>query len=83
MSKQEYTPESAAIGVEQAISSFRGRWKLVILFHLFGGNMLRFSDLERAKGRFPEDAHAAAQTVGARWHGQADRACPGPAKGRV
>src|SRR6266404_8742941 len=48
MSKQEYTPESAAIGVEQAISSFGGRWKLVILFHLFGGNMLRFSDLERA-----------------------------------
>ena len=25
-----------------------GRWKLVILFHLFGGKMLRFSDLERA-----------------------------------
>ena len=48
MSKQEYTPESAAIGVEQAISSFGGRWKLVILFHLFGGNVLRFSDLERA-----------------------------------
>lgn len=25
-----------------------GRWKLGILFHLFGGNVLRFSDLERA-----------------------------------
>ncbi len=25
-----------------------GRWKLVILFHLFGGTLLRFSDLERA-----------------------------------
>ena len=25
-----------------------GRWKLVILFHLFGGKTLRFSDLERA-----------------------------------
>ncbi len=25
-----------------------GRWKLVILFHLFGGRLLRFSDLERA-----------------------------------
>ena len=24
-----------------------GRWKLVILFHLFGGKTLRFSDLER------------------------------------
>lgn len=25
-----------------------GKWKLVILFHLFGGSRLRFSDLERA-----------------------------------
>ena len=25
-----------------------GRWKLVILFHLFGGKLLRFSDPERA-----------------------------------
>lgn len=25
-----------------------GRWKLVILFHLFGGKLLRFSELERA-----------------------------------
>ncbi len=25
-----------------------GRWKLMILFHLFGGKMLRFSDLEQA-----------------------------------
>ena len=25
-----------------------GRWKLVILFHLFGGKILRFSELERA-----------------------------------
>jgi len=25
-----------------------GRWKLVILFHLFSGKLLRFSDLERA-----------------------------------
>ena len=25
-----------------------GRWKLTILFHLFGGQVLRFSDLERA-----------------------------------
>ena len=25
-----------------------GRWKLVILFHLFGGKTLRFSDLDRA-----------------------------------
>lgn len=25
-----------------------GRWKLAILFHLFGGRIMRFSDLERA-----------------------------------
>lgn len=25
-----------------------GRWKLLILFNLFGGQVLRFSDLERA-----------------------------------
>lgn len=43
-----YTRESAAKGVETALKLLEGRWKLVILFHLFGGNILRFSDLERA-----------------------------------
>jgi DNA-binding HxlR family transcriptional regulator len=43
-----YTPVTAAGGVEQAFKFLEGRWKLVILFHLFGGNVLRFSDLERA-----------------------------------
>ena len=43
-----YTPETAAVGIDRAISIFEGRWKLVILFHLFGGKVLRFSDLERA-----------------------------------
>src|SRR3984893_17204766 len=43
-----YTPVTAAGGVEQAFKFLEGRWKLVILFHLFGGNMLRFSELERA-----------------------------------
>jgi DNA-binding HxlR family transcriptional regulator len=43
-----YTPASAASGVEQALKVLEGRWKLVILFHLFGGNLLRFSELERA-----------------------------------
>lgn len=42
------TRESAASGVEQALKLLEGRWKLVILFHLFGGRVLRFSDLERA-----------------------------------
>jgi DNA-binding HxlR family transcriptional regulator len=44
----EYTPLTAANGVEQAFKMLEGRWKLMILFHLFGGTMLRFSALERA-----------------------------------
>ena len=44
----EYTPVTAANGVEQAFKMLEGRWKLMILFHLFGGTMRRFSDLERA-----------------------------------
>ena len=44
----EHTPATAASGVEQAFKFLEGRWKLMILFHLFGGKMLRFSDLERA-----------------------------------
>lgn len=47
-SKQSYTPASAASGVEDVLRILEGRWKLVILFHLFGGNVLRFSVLERA-----------------------------------
>jgi DNA-binding HxlR family transcriptional regulator len=34
--------------VEQAFRVLEGRWKLLILFHLFGGKILRFSELERA-----------------------------------
>ena len=43
-----YTRETAAEGVENALKMLEGRWKLVILFHLFGGQVMRFSDLERA-----------------------------------
>jgi DNA-binding HxlR family transcriptional regulator len=46
--KEPYTPASAAEGVEQTIKILEGRWKLLILFHLFGGKLLRFSELERA-----------------------------------
>ena len=42
-----YTVDTAADGVEQAIRVLEGRWKLLILFRLFGGNLLRFSELER------------------------------------
>jgi DNA-binding HxlR family transcriptional regulator len=38
---------TGAAGVEAAIKLIDGRWKLIILFHLFGGKTRRFSDLER------------------------------------
>lgn len=47
MGKHEHTPASAADGVTRAIQMLEGRWKLVLLFHLFGGKTLRFSELER------------------------------------
>src|SRR5256886_16210478 len=45
---EKLTPVTAAQGVEKALKILEGRWKVVILFHLFGGKVLRFSDLERA-----------------------------------
>ena len=51
---KHYTPNSAAIGVEDAMKHLEGRWKLVILFHLFGGKVLRFSELERAIPRITQ-----------------------------
>jgi DNA-binding HxlR family transcriptional regulator len=44
----KWTAETAAAGVIDALSVFEGRWKLEIMFRLFGGKVLRFSDLERA-----------------------------------
>jgi DNA-binding HxlR family transcriptional regulator len=47
-SKELYpTPNAGAAGVEDVLRILEGRWKLVILFHLFGGEVLRFSELER------------------------------------
>jgi DNA-binding HxlR family transcriptional regulator len=46
--QSKWSEASAARGVEDAISVFEGRWKLEIMFRLFGGKVLRFSDLERA-----------------------------------
>src|SRR6266481_626142 len=45
---KRYTPTSAAADVEAALRLLEGRWKLLIPFHLFGGKVMRFSDLERA-----------------------------------
>jgi DNA-binding HxlR family transcriptional regulator len=50
----ELTPTSAAREVENALKILEGRWKLVILFQLFGGKVLRFSDLERAIPRISQ-----------------------------
>src|SRR6186997_911259 len=55
--KVQYTPKSkhvdltlqaAAQSVQNVIRVLEGRWKLVILFQLFGANVRRFSELERA-----------------------------------
>ena len=42
-----YTPESAASGVEHVLRLLEGRWKLIILFHLFDGKVQRYSDFEK------------------------------------
>src|SRR5689334_11895956 len=44
----DVTPQMAATGVETALRMLEGRWKMVIIFHLFDGGILRFSELERA-----------------------------------
>ena len=46
--RKAYTPGTAASDVEATLRLLEGRWKLVILFHLFGGQVKRFSELERA-----------------------------------
>jgi DNA-binding HxlR family transcriptional regulator len=42
------TPGIASAGVQEALKVLEGRWKLTILFELFNGKTLRFSELERA-----------------------------------
>lgn len=42
-----YTPTSAASDVENVLKMLEGRWKLIILFHLFDGNVQRYSDFEK------------------------------------
>src|SRR5258705_6380772 len=43
-----WTRETAADGIEAALAIVAGRWKLRILFQLFGGRVQRFSELERS-----------------------------------
>ena len=43
----DVTPEMAASGMEAAFRMLEGRWKMVIIFHLFDKSVLRFSELQR------------------------------------
>jgi DNA-binding HxlR family transcriptional regulator len=43
----DVTPDMAAAGIETALRMLEGRWKMVIIFHLFDRLTLRFSELER------------------------------------
>ena len=42
-----YTPATAAGDVENVLKMLEGRWKLIILFHLFDGKVQRYSDFEK------------------------------------
>ena len=44
----DVTPDMAARGIDDAFRILEGRWKMVIIFHLFARGTLRFSELERA-----------------------------------
>jgi len=44
----DVTPDMAASGVEDAFRILEGRWKMVVIFHLFSRGTLRFSELEKA-----------------------------------
>lgn len=46
--KWDLTPLTAAQAVTEALEFLEGRWKLTILFQLFGGNVRRFTALEKA-----------------------------------
>jgi DNA-binding HxlR family transcriptional regulator len=45
---EDVTPDMAARGIEEAFRMLEGRWKMVIIFHLFARGILRFSQLQKA-----------------------------------
>ena len=45
---EDVTPDMAADGIETAFRMLEGRWKMVIIFHLFDKGTMRFSELEKA-----------------------------------
>jgi DNA-binding HxlR family transcriptional regulator len=46
--QQLSTPECSIGELEEALKVLEGRWKILILFHLFRAPVLRFSELRRA-----------------------------------
>jgi DNA-binding HxlR family transcriptional regulator len=46
--KQTFTQTCSIVELEEALKVLEGRWKILILFHLFSAPMLRFSELRRA-----------------------------------
>jgi hypothetical protein len=58
------TPTAAARGVEDALKILEGHWKLVILFHLFGGKAPLLGAATGDSRDLSEDAHPASF---ARW----------------
>lgn len=42
-----YTPSTAAADVQDVIKLLEGRWKLMLLFHLFDGKVQRYSDFDK------------------------------------
>ena len=82
--RADLTPTSAAEGVEDALKILEGRWKLVILFHLFGGKVLAlFGTRTGDPGSVSEDAHPAASPDGSRWNCPAHPPPAGSAQSRV
>src|SRR5438874_12115689 len=81
---ERYTALTAAQGIEDALKVLEGRWKLIILFHLFGGKVLRFSDLERAIPAISQkNAHPATSANGGGWSGSSDYLSAGSAESGV
>ena len=46
--KQTFTQTCSTVELEEALKVLEGRWKILILFHLFSAPVLRFSELRRA-----------------------------------
>ena len=45
--QQIWTAECSTVELQEALKVLEGRWKLLILFHLFSAPVLRFSELRR------------------------------------